>query len=161
MIQRVELFFRRIRRLISRSERAIRLLSLPESEEESLSPGIVMIQVDGLSYNQLKQALKKKKMPFVRHLLKKEHYQLHHLYSGLPSSTPAVQAELFYGVKGAVPAFSFMDKKSGRIVRMFDPDMAAAAPTLIFLQEVLRNRISVHQPWDGATCFAPPGLLLL
>ena len=125
MIQRVELFFRRIRRLISRSERAIRLLSLPESEEESLSPGIVMIQVDGLSYNQLKQALKKKKMPFVRHLLKKEHYQLHHLYSGLPSSTPAVQAELFYGVKGAVPAFSFMDKKSGRIVRMFDPDMAA------------------------------------
>ncbi|MCX5871368.1 MAG: endonuclease/exonuclease/phosphatase family protein [Deltaproteobacteria bacterium] len=125
MILRVELFVRKIRRLISRSERAIRLLCLPKSEEESLSPGIVMIQVDGLSYNQLKQALKKKKMPFLRRLLKKEHYQLHHHYSGMPSSTPAVQAELFYGVKGAVPAFSFMDKKSGRVVRMFDPDIAA------------------------------------
>lgn len=125
MILRGELFFRKIRRLLSRSERAIRLLSLPKSEEESLSPGIVMIQVDGLSYNQLKQALKKKKMPFVQHLLKKERYHLHHLYSGLPASTPAVQAELFYGVKGAVPAFSFMDKKSGRIVRMFEPDSAA------------------------------------
>jgi endonuclease/exonuclease/phosphatase family metal-dependent hydrolase len=125
MILRVELFFRRIRRLISRSERAIRLLSLPESEEENLSPGIVMIQVDGLSYNQLKQALKKKKMPFLRRLLKKERYQLYHQYSGLPSSTPAVQAELFYGVRGAVPAFSFMDRKSGRAVRMFDPDTAA------------------------------------
>jgi endonuclease/exonuclease/phosphatase family metal-dependent hydrolase len=125
MILRVEQFFRRIRRLISRSERAIRLLSLPQSGEEGQSPGIVMIQVDGLSYNQLKQALKKKKMPFIRRLLKKEHYQLHHHYSGLPSSTPAVQAELFYGVKGAVPAFSFVDKKSGRIVRMLDPEMAA------------------------------------
>ncbi|MFH2124321.1 MAG: endonuclease/exonuclease/phosphatase family protein [Pseudomonadota bacterium] len=125
MILRFELFFRKIRRLISRSERAIRLLSLPKSEEERLSPGIVMIQVDGLSCSQLKQALKKKKMPFINRLVKKERYCLHSLYSGLPSSTPAVQAELFYGVRGAVPAFSFFDKQSGRIVRMFDPDPAA------------------------------------
>jgi hypothetical protein len=125
MILHFELFLRKIRRLISRSERAIRFLSLTDSEEEKLSPGIVMIQVDGLSYNQLKQALKKKRMPFVRHLLQKERYQLHHQYSGLPSSTPAVQAELFYGVKTAVPAFSFMDKQSGRIVRMLDPEPAA------------------------------------
>jgi endonuclease/exonuclease/phosphatase family metal-dependent hydrolase len=125
MILRLELFARRMRRLISRSERAIRLLSLSKSAEESLTSGIVMIQVDGLSFHQLNRALEKKKMPFVRHLLKKERYLLHHHYSGLPSSTPAVQAELFYGVRGAVPAFSFLDKKSGRIVRMFDPDPAA------------------------------------
>jgi len=125
MILRLELLARRMRRLISRSEQAIRLLSLSKSEEERLAPGIVMIQVDGLSLSQLQQALKKKKMPFVRRLLKKERYHLHSLYSGLPSSTPAVQAEIFYGVKGAVPAFSFLDKKSGRIVRMFDPDPAA------------------------------------
>lgn len=125
MILRAELFLRRIRRLLSRSERAIRLLYLSKSEEESQSPGIVMIQVDGLSYSQLQQALKKKKMPFISRLLKKERYRLHHHYSGMPSSTPAVQAELFYGVRGAVPAFSFMDRKSGRIVRMFDPNTAA------------------------------------
>ncbi len=125
MILRAELFLRRIRRLLSRSERAIRLLYLSKSEEESQSPGIVMIQVDGLSYSQLQQALKKKKMPFISRLLKKERYRLHHHYSGMPSSTPAVQAELFYGVRGAVPAFSFMDRKSGRIVRMFDPNSAA------------------------------------
>lgn len=126
MILRVELFLRRIRRLLSRSERAIRLLYLSKSEEESQSPGIVMIQVDGLSFSQLQQALKKKKMPFISRLLKKERYRLHHHYSGMPSSTPAVQAELFYGVRGAVPAFSFMDRESGRVVRMFDPDSAAA-----------------------------------
>jgi hypothetical protein len=42
------------------------------------------------------------------------------MYSGLPSSTPAVQAELFYGVKCAVPAFSYRDPNSMRLVRMFD-----------------------------------------
>ncbi len=125
MILRLELLVRRIRRLISRSEQAIRLLSLSKSEEERLAPGIVMIQIDGLSHSQLQKALNKKKMPFLSRLLKKERYQLHSLYSGMPSSTPAMQAELFYGVKGAVPAFSFLDKKSGRIVRMFDPDTAA------------------------------------
>lgn len=125
MISRIELFIRNIRRWSSRSQRAIRLFALSQSQEENQTPGIVMIQVDGLAFNQLKEALKKKKMPFLRRLLKKERYQLHHLYSGLPSSTPAVQAEIFYGVKGAVPAFSFLHKKSRKIFRMLDPESAA------------------------------------
>jgi hypothetical protein len=60
-------------------------------------------------------------------------YGLHTLYSGLPSSTPSVQAELFYGVKGAVPAFSFTDRSSGQIFRMYDPSSAAAGSALFFL----------------------------
>ncbi|MBP9854440.1 MAG: hypothetical protein KBD53_06205, partial [Candidatus Omnitrophica bacterium] len=45
---------------------------------------------------------------------------LHSLYSGLPSNTPSVQGELFYGVKGCVPAFNFMDRKLAQSVKMFD-----------------------------------------
>src|SRR5690606_33530960 len=66
-------------------------------------------------------ALRKGEMPFLKTLLLRENYQLNTQYSGLPSSTPAVQAELFYGVKGAVPAFSFVDHESSEIVRMYDP----------------------------------------
>jgi endonuclease/exonuclease/phosphatase family metal-dependent hydrolase len=44
------------------------------------------------------------------------------MYSGLPSSTPAVQGELFFGVKGAVPAFSFLERTTGKIRRMYDSD---------------------------------------
>jgi len=65
-------------------------------------------------------------MPFLYKLLSRERYRLHTLYSGLPSSTPSVQAELFYGVKGAVPAFSFMDRSSGQIFRMYDPSSAVS-----------------------------------
>src|SRR5690606_20469607 len=62
-------------------------------------------------------------------------YQLHTQYSGLPSSTPAVQAELFYGVKGAVPAFSFVDRDSGDIVRMYEPAVALKVEEAILAQK--------------------------
>ena len=129
MIFHVEIFLRKVGRLFSRSEQAIRLLRLPHSRETASTPGIVMIQIDGLAHTQLQHALKKRKMPFVRELMRKEGYRLHVLYSGLPSSTPAVQGELFYGMKGAVPAFSFRDQKSGSVFRMFTPDSAAEIET--------------------------------
>ena len=64
-------------------------------------------------------------MPFLRRLLAKEHYRLHSLYSGLPASTPAVQGELFYGCKCAVPAFGFRRHETKKIVRMFACDVAS------------------------------------
>ncbi|MEX1216154.1 endonuclease/exonuclease/phosphatase family protein [Saccharospirillum sp.] len=84
-----------------------------------------MIQIDGLSRPELEKALEKGKMPFLKQLLGREHYRLHTHYSGLPSTTPAVQAELFYGTPCAVPSFSFRDPASGRIVRMYEPAIAA------------------------------------
>lgn len=126
MIFRFEKVYRNIRKWLSRSERAIGLLRLSESAKTATKPGIVMIQVDGLSHTQLSRALKKNKMPFLRSLLDSERYRLHLHYSGLPSSTPAVQGELFYGVRGAVPAFSFKDKKSGNSVCMYEPGPTAS-----------------------------------
>jgi hypothetical protein len=49
-------------------------------------------------------------MPFLKRLLAREHYRLHTFYPGLPSTTPAVQAELYYGLRAAVPAFNFFDR---------------------------------------------------
>jgi endonuclease/exonuclease/phosphatase family metal-dependent hydrolase len=63
-------------------------------------------------------------MQFVNSLFHREHYVLHALYSGLPSSTPSVQAELYYGTRTAVPAFGFRDHRTGRLVRMFSSDIA-------------------------------------
>lgn len=126
MLGRIEIFLRTLRRWGSRSEWAIRLLHLARAKEITATlPGLVMVQIDGLSHRQFKRALEKGKMPFLRHLLKRQRYRLHTHYSGLPSSTPGVQGELFYGVRAAVPAFSFMERKNGRIIRMFDPDPAA------------------------------------
>lgn len=124
MIGRVEVFFRRLRRNLSRSLWLSRLLKLPVSEGSPNRPGLIMVQVDGLSQRQFERALAKGELPFLRRLLQREHYRVHPHYSGLPSSTPAVQAELFYGIKGAVPAFSFRDRDTGKRVSMFDADAA-------------------------------------
>lgn len=125
MLSRIERRFRRFRRNLSRSVLLARLLRLPASRGSPSRPGLVMIQVDGLSRPELEKALEKGEMPFLKQLLLREHYHLHTHYSGLPSTTPAVQAELFYGTPCAVPSFSFRGPASGRIVRMYEPGVAA------------------------------------
>jgi endonuclease/exonuclease/phosphatase family metal-dependent hydrolase/glycosyltransferase involved in cell wall biosynthesis len=118
-------YLRRIRRAISRNEWAARLLKLPRSEGTEVEPGLVLIQIDGLSRNQFESAVAKGRLRFLSRLINQEGYHTHSMYSGLPSSTPAVQGELFYGVRGAVPAFSFRDHRTGEQVRMYDPGPAA------------------------------------
>jgi endonuclease/exonuclease/phosphatase family metal-dependent hydrolase len=125
VIGRIETFIRRFRRSFSRSEWLARLLRLPESPGSATEPGLVLIQIDGLSHSQLNHALKQGGMPFLHGLIKHEHYRLHRQYAGAPSTTAAVQAELFYGIKAAVPGFNFMERTSGKLVRMFEPDIVA------------------------------------
>jgi hypothetical protein len=121
MIYYIELLSRKLKRWINRSEWL--LLSQgpkakPTEATTELAKGLIIIQVDGLAFDQLNTALVNKRMPFLQKLINKEHYHLHTLYSGAPSTTPAVQAELFYGVKTAVPAFSFKSQYSQKVVRM-------------------------------------------
>ncbi len=87
--------------------------------------GLLLIQIDGLSRAHFKKAVKKGNMPFLGKLVSKEQYKIHPLYSGIPSTTPAVQGELFYGIKAIVPAFSFRDHESKKTYRMYDPEAAA------------------------------------
>lgn len=110
---------------MSRNEWAVWLLRLPRATGPSDQPGLILIQVDGLSRHQFNKAFRRRRMPFLRRMLRRRQFRLRTLYSGLPSITPAVQAELFYGVRGTVPCFCFRDRDSGRSVRMFDPAATA------------------------------------
>ncbi len=125
MISQIETFLRAVRRFFSRSEWLRRLLRLPVSHGSPTRPGLILVQIDGLSQEQLNRALDCGELPFLRRLIHREHYQVHTQYSGLPASTPAFQAELFYGIKGAVPAFSFKDSETERVVCMYEPDAAS------------------------------------
>lgn len=119
-----ETWLTRCLRWMNPNEWSVRLLNVDRSEHTATETGIVFIQIDGLSMRQLKKAMRSGKLPFLQRLMKKEHYELKTLYSGLPSSTPAVQAELFYGVKGAVPSFSFLDRATQHICKMYDDEDA-------------------------------------
>jgi len=146
MLTRIETALRRWRRRFSRSEWMARLLKLPASESHPSAHGLVMIQVDGLAYPQLQRALAKKRMPFLRRLIRKEHYHLEHLYPGIPSSTPAVQAELFYGLRAAVPAFAYMVRDTQQLVRMYDPEAAA-------LVEERLKKTAAEPLLKGGSCY--------
>jgi endonuclease/exonuclease/phosphatase family metal-dependent hydrolase len=124
MIGRIENFFRRWRRRFSRSEWAIPLLGLSVSEGTALEPGLMLIQIDGLSRRQMERALERGRLPFLRHLLAQQHYETRTFYPGLPTTTPAVQAELYYGERCAVPAFSYFERATQRVFTMFTPDCA-------------------------------------
>lgn len=93
----------------------------PARTESTAEPGILLIQIDGLALVQLKQALARGKMPFLQGLLQNQQYRLDSLYSGLPSSTPAVQAELFYGVPTAIPAIRYLSRQTGDDCLMLNP----------------------------------------
>ncbi len=110
----------KIRKRISRSEWVIKLLNLYLPERTSTEPGLIFIQIDGLSYTEFRKALEKNRLPFLGHLLARQGFILKPFYSGLPSTTPAVQAELFFGVKTAVPAFQFYKRQSGENCVMYD-----------------------------------------
>lgn len=124
MLGRIQTRLRGLRRRFSRSEWLARLLRLPVSAGTANEPGLVLIQIDGLAQGELEQALRRGEMPFMQRLLRREHYQLHPMYAGVPSTTPAMQAELFYGVRSAVPGFNFMQRDSQRLVRMYEPAAA-------------------------------------
>jgi len=97
------------------------LLGLGRSEKRPAWRGIVFIQIDALGKKQFERALASGRLPFLKNLIERQHYHLLTHYSGVPSSTAAVQAELFYGLKSAVPAFRFYDHRSRRIFTMFNP----------------------------------------
>ncbi len=127
MMDRVEILASRIRRTLSRNRWLSAHIHGPVPDSAGDEPGLVLIQVDGLGHGAFRDALRRGHMPFVAHLIEDEQYVARDLYSGLPSSTPGVQAELLYGVRTAVPAFAYYDREEDRVMRLAE---ASAAQTL-------------------------------
>ncbi|RYD31536.1 MAG: hypothetical protein EOP87_14530, partial [Verrucomicrobiaceae bacterium] len=109
-----------MRRKLSRTHWAARLLGVSVPKGHNPSPGLIMIQIDGLSRPQFEKALANRNLPHLARVLKRQQFHLHSFYSGVPSTTPAVQGELFYGVRAAVPAFQFLHRESGEVFRMYE-----------------------------------------
>lgn len=165
MIDRFEILAARLRHLLSRNRWSAHLLGVPPVESHADEPGLVMIQVDGLGRAVLDRALAEGRMPFLRHLVEDEGYSIHDVYAGVPSNTPAFQAELFYGVRGAVPGFGFIDRESGREVAMTQQPAAAAVEARLAARAsgLLANGSSWSNIFTGGAaeahfCIATAGL---
>lgn len=81
----------------------------------------ILIHIDGLSYDVLKYALEKNKLPTIKKLLEKEKYKLSKWQSGLPPGTPHMQAGFFYGDNTKIPAYRYILKQENRGISFGSP----------------------------------------
>lgn len=83
--------------------------------------GFIGIQIDGLSAPHLTTALSRGYLPNVQHHLN-HGFVLREYQAGLPSTTPAAQAAIFYGNSTGIPAFRWFEKNSGQLISCNNPD---------------------------------------
>lgn len=115
-----------LRRRWSSVEWAVTWLGLPRQTETATQPGLILVQIDGLSHATFELACDRQDMPFLKSLSDGVDYRLGMGYSGLPSNWAAAQAELLYGVKTAVPGSRYWDRATQSIVHPLDPVAAQA-----------------------------------
>lgn len=114
---------------INVDEWRMRLLGLSYAAEENAGRGLVLIQIDGFSFHDCQRAIQKGHMPFLRRLMRREHYVLRDMYSGIPSNTPAFQGEFFFGKSQCVPSFQFLNRKDGKVHTMYEKISAETVET--------------------------------
>ena len=78
--------------------------------------GLVMLEVDGLSYQRMKKAIEDGLMPNLKMMMEEDGYQLSRVEVGVPPTTPACQAGILQGNNTDIPAFRWLDKKTGRLL---------------------------------------------
>ena len=87
--------------------------------------GLLVLQLDGVGEDVLRQALVAGDMPTLSGWVRDETHVLRGWHTGLPATTPAGQAVLLYGDVTEVPSFRWYEKKSGRLMVANHPRDAA------------------------------------
>jgi uncharacterized membrane protein YvlD (DUF360 family) len=78
--------------------------------------GLVMLEIDGLSYWHMRKVIEDGLMPTVAQMVKYENYSLSRVDCGLPSQTSAAQAGIMFGDNYDIPAFRWYDKENKRLI---------------------------------------------
>ena len=88
-------------------------------------PGLLVVQLDGVSEPLLRQAITSGAVPTVSRWVRQGTHQLRRWHTGVPATTPAGQAVLLHGNDTAVPGFRWYDKSLGRVRAASRPADAA------------------------------------
>jgi uncharacterized membrane protein YvlD (DUF360 family) len=82
----------------------------PRNQRKPLR-GLLILQIDGLSYRSLGKVLSAGRMSTMSGMLARGTHRLRPWNCGIPSNTPAVQAGLFYGDRENVAGYRWFDRK--------------------------------------------------
>jgi uncharacterized membrane protein YvlD (DUF360 family) len=110
--------------------------------------GLVILETDGLSYQRIQKAIADGVMPTLKAMMDEDGYQLSCWDAGLPPTTPACQAGILQGNNTNIPAFRWLDKKTGR---MLAGGQAAAVvePLISDGNGLLRGGTSIGNMFSG------------
>jgi len=79
-------------------------------------PGLVIIQVDGLSHDVLSHSVRAGRVPTMSSWMRDGTHRLGHWDALLPSTTPASQAGILHGNNDGIPNFRWWEKENGRLL---------------------------------------------
>jgi hypothetical protein len=96
-------------------------------------PGLVMIQIDGLSAPLVRWAVRAGNLPTLSRWIRTGGHTLSEWHVSLPATTPASQAGILHGTSDHVPAFRWYEKETGRLVVTNHPKDSA------FVEERMSN----------------------
>lgn len=105
-------------------------------------PGVVIIQIDGLSHDVASHAMRAGRIPVMSGWIRSGTHRLSHWDALLPSTTPASQAGILHGTNDGIPNFRWWEKKARRLLVANHPDDAT----------LIESRLS-----DGEGLLSPGG----
>ena len=77
--------------------------------------GLLMLEIDGLSYWHVQRALNEGLLPTLAQMVKEEGYVLSRVDCGLPSMTSSCQAGIMFGENDDIPAYRWYDKEKKKL----------------------------------------------
>ncbi|MFC1923053.1 phage holin family protein [Chloroflexota bacterium] len=116
--------------------------------DEDAGRGVVMLEIDGLSYWHIQKAVEDGYMPTIKKLIDEGGYEISRMDCGVPSSTPACQAGILQGNNANMPAFRWLDKETNRIIAG-GPQMAEVEPLLSDGHGLLEGGTSIGNMFSG------------
>jgi hypothetical protein len=88
-------------------------------------PGVLMVQLDGVSEPVLRWAVRAGNLPTIGHWLRSGSHTMRGWHTGLPSTTPASQAGILHGASRQIPGFRWFEKDTGKLMVSNRPRDAA------------------------------------
>ena len=87
----------------------------PFSSAAEPGRGMMILEIDGLSYWHIKKALDAGLLPTLRQMMQEDGYQLSRFDCGLPSMTSSCQAGIMFGDNYDIPAYRWYDKAKQKV----------------------------------------------
>jgi uncharacterized membrane protein YvlD (DUF360 family) len=110
--------------------------------------GLVMLEIDGLSYHHLSRAIADGHMPTLKRLMEHQGFQLSRVDCGIPSQTSACQAGIMFGDNSDIPAFRWYDKDKQKLY-VSGADAAELNGRFAHGNGLLRGGSSINNMLDG------------